>query len=116
MARPPRPGEKYAALLDVVEVNHEAPDTLAKLVPFDRLTVTHPDHRFLLETTPEEVAMRIVDLFCPLGRGQRALIVSPPRAGARERRSSSRRSRTASRATAPRRRSSSSSWTSVPRK
>src|SRR5262249_12029929 len=48
---------------------------------FDRLVVTHPDRRYVLETTPDEIAMRVLDLFCPLGRGQRALIVSPPRAG-----------------------------------
>ncbi len=80
-ARKPRQGEKYPALLEVEEVNHSDPAELAGQVPFERLTVTHPDRRYLLETSPDEVAMRIVDLFCPLGRGQRALIVSPPRAG-----------------------------------
>ncbi len=80
-ARAPRPGERYPTLVHVESVNHEEPDVLAKVVPFDRLTVTHPDRRYVLETTPEETAMRVVDLFCPLGRGQRALIVSPPRAG-----------------------------------
>jgi transcription termination factor Rho len=62
-------------------VNHEDPEALARLTPFDRLVVTHPDRRYVLETTPDEVAMRVLDLFCPLGRGQRQLIVSPPRAG-----------------------------------
>ena len=80
-ARSPRPGEKYPALLEVEEVNHDDPQRIAGVVPFDRLVVTHPDQRFLLETEPEEVTARILDLFCPLGRGQRALIVSPPRAG-----------------------------------
>jgi transcription termination factor Rho len=80
-ARRPRPGERYAALVEVEEVNHEDPESLAGTVPFEELTVTHPDRRFVLETTPGEVAMRVLDLFCPLGRGQRALVVSPPRAG-----------------------------------
>ncbi len=68
-------------MVEVTEVNHEEPPALEKIVPFDKLTVTHPDRRLLLETTPEEVSMRLMDLFCPLGRGQRGLIVSPPRAG-----------------------------------
>ena len=80
-ARSPRPGEKYPALLEIEEVNHDDPARLRGIVPFDQLIVTHPDKRFLLETEPEEVTARILDLFCPLGRGQRALIVSPPRAG-----------------------------------
>ena len=75
-------GERYAAMLEVEEVNHDEP---ARAREGRRRStssiVTHPDQRFLLETEPEEVAMRIIDLFCPLGRGQRALIVSPPRAG-----------------------------------
>jgi transcription termination factor Rho len=80
-ARRARPGERYPALLEIDEVNHEDPADVRDVVPFERLTVTHPDHRFLLETTQDELAMRLMDLFCPLGRGQRALIVSPPRAG-----------------------------------
>jgi transcription termination factor Rho len=81
LARSPRPGERHAAVVEVHDVNHEDPSVLAGIVPFDRLTVTHPDQRFVLETSSDEVAMRVMDLFCPLGRGQRALIVSPPRAG-----------------------------------
>jgi transcription termination factor Rho len=80
-ARTPRPGEKYPSLLELEEINHDEPERLRDVVPFEKLTVTHPDRRFLLETTPDEATGRIVDLFCPLGRGQRALIVSPPRAG-----------------------------------
>jgi transcription termination factor Rho len=80
-AWPPRRGERYAVLAEVEEVNHEDPDVLRRRVPFDELTVVFPDQRLLLETTPEEVSMRIMDLFCPVGRGQRGLIVSPPRAG-----------------------------------
>jgi len=80
-ARPPREGEKYAEVTEVLAVNHEDPEEAGEVEPFDRLVVTHPDHRFLLETEPEQVSMRMMDLFCPLGRGQRALVVSPPRAG-----------------------------------
>ncbi|MCC7138555.1 MAG: transcription termination factor Rho [Planctomycetes bacterium] len=80
-ARAPRPGERYPTLVHVEEVNHDDPERIASVVPFDRLVVTHPDTRYVLETEPDEVAMRVVDLFCPLGRGQRALVVSPPRAG-----------------------------------
>jgi transcription termination factor Rho len=80
-AWPPRRGERYAVLAEVEEVNHEDPDVLRRRVPFEDLTATFPDQRLLLETTPEEVSMRIMDLFCPIGRGQRGLLVSPPRAG-----------------------------------
>ncbi len=80
-AQSPRAGERYGALVAVESVNHEDPEVLRRRVQFEELTATHPDQRFILETKPEEVSMRIMDLFCPLGRGQRALIVSPPRAG-----------------------------------
>jgi transcription termination factor Rho len=80
-AVPPRRGERHPVLVEVEEVNHEDPSSLRQRVPFEDLTATFPDQRLLLETTPDEVSMRIMDLFCPLGRGQRALIVSPPRAG-----------------------------------
>ena len=80
-AQSPRAGERYGALVEVESVNHEDPEVLRRRVPFEEMTATHPDQRFILETRPEEVSMRIMDLFCPLGRGQRALVVSPPRAG-----------------------------------
>ena len=80
-ARAPRPGERTPGLLEVEEVNHDEPARAAEVVAFDRLTVTHPDSRYLLETEAEEPTGRLIDLFCPLGRGQRALVVSPPRAG-----------------------------------
>jgi transcription termination factor Rho len=80
-ARDPRPGERYPALLEVEAVNHEEPEKALEVTPFERLVVTHPDSRYLLETEPEETTGRLIDLFCPLGRGQRALVVSPPRAG-----------------------------------
>ena len=80
-ARPPRSDEKYPEVIEILGVNHEEPTAARGIAPFDTLTVTHPDKRFILETEPAQVSMRLMDLFCPLGRGQRALVVSPPRAG-----------------------------------
>ncbi|MGC9454785.1 MAG: transcription termination factor Rho [Phycisphaerae bacterium] len=79
--RPPKESEKYFALLRVEAVNFEQPDKLSEKVNFEDLTPTHPDRRIFLETTPEEINMRVVDLITPVGFGQRMLIVSPPRAG-----------------------------------
>ncbi len=79
--RPPKESEKYFALLRVEAVNFEPPDKLSQKVDFEELTPTHPDRRIFLETTPEEVEMRVVNLITPMGYGQRMLIVSPPRAG-----------------------------------
>ncbi|MFW6066557.1 MAG: transcription termination factor Rho, partial [Planctomycetota bacterium] len=79
--RPPKESEKYFALLRVEAVNFEQPDKLSDKVNFEDLTPTHPDRRVFLETTPEEINMRVVNLITPIGFGQRMLIVSPPRAG-----------------------------------
>jgi transcription termination factor Rho len=79
--RPPKEGEKYFALLRVEAVNHEAPDVLGDKVNFEDLTPTFPNRRVFLETTSEEVNMRVVDLVTPIGFGQRMLIVAPPRTG-----------------------------------
>ncbi len=79
--RPPKESEKYFALLRVEAVNYEAPDQLIEKVNFEDLTPTHPDRRFFLETVPEEVNMRVVDIVTPIGFGQRMLIVAPPRTG-----------------------------------
>ena len=79
--RPPKEGERYFALLKVEAINFEDPEVRAERVLFDDLTPLHPDERLLLETTPEEINMRIMDLITPVGKGQRGLIVSPPRAG-----------------------------------
>ncbi|SNR72566.1 transcription termination factor Rho [Desulfurobacterium atlanticum] len=79
--RPPKEGEKYFALLKVDAVNWE-PLEKAKLRPqFDNLTPLHPTERFRLETVPEELPTRVIDLITPVGKGQRGLIVAPPRAG-----------------------------------
>jgi transcription termination factor Rho len=79
--RPPKENERYFALLRVEAINYQDPNLLSAKVPFDDLTPVHPDERIRMETTAEEVAMRVVDLIVPIGFGQRGLIVSPPRAG-----------------------------------
>jgi len=79
--RPPKDSEKYFALLRVEAINYENPDILADKVVFSDLTPLHPEQRFILETTSEELNMRIIDLVTPVGKGQRGLIVAPPRTG-----------------------------------
>ncbi|MBN1436790.1 MAG: transcription termination factor Rho [Sedimentisphaerales bacterium] len=79
--RPPKESEKYFALLRVEAVNYEDPEALTEKVVFEDLTPLHPEQRLFLETTPEEINMRIVDLATPVGMGQRGLIVAPPRTG-----------------------------------
>jgi transcription termination factor Rho len=79
--RPPKENERYFALLRVEAINWEDPNALSSKIFFDDLTPLHPDQRIRLETTPEEVECRVVDMIVPIGFGQRGLIVSPPRAG-----------------------------------
>jgi transcription termination factor Rho len=79
--RPPKESEKYFALLRVEAVNFEDPESLTEKVVFEDLTPLHPDSRFYLETVSEEINMRIVDIVTPVGKGQRGLIVAPPRTG-----------------------------------
>ncbi len=79
--RPPKENEKYFALLKIEAVNFENPEVAKHKVLFDNLTPLYPEKRIKLETTPEEVSMRVMDMMTPVGRGQRALIVSPPKAG-----------------------------------
>jgi transcription termination factor Rho len=79
--RPPREAERYFALLKVDAVNDQAPEARAHIVAFDDLTPLHPNRRLVLEHDPRQLSTRIVDLACPVGMGQRCLIVSPPRAG-----------------------------------
>ncbi len=79
--RPPKESEKYFALLRVEAVNYEDPEELTEKVVFEDLTPLHPEGRLILETTPKEINMRIVDLVTPIGKGQRGLIVAPPRTG-----------------------------------
>src|SRR5690606_86765 len=79
--RPPKEGERFFALLKVEEVNFASPDTIRERTLFDNLTPLYPEEKFNLETVPSEYSMRIMDLFTPIGKGQRGLIVSPPKSG-----------------------------------
>jgi transcription termination factor Rho len=79
--RPPHEGEKYFALVKIEAVNFESPDEARNKILFDNLTPLYPQERIKLETTRENSSARVMDLLTPLGKGQRGLIVSPPRAG-----------------------------------
>ncbi len=79
--RPPKENERYFALLRVEAINYEPPEVLSEKVIFDDLTPLYPDERLMLETSTEEISMRILDLVTPIGKGQRGLIVAPPRTG-----------------------------------
>ena len=79
--RPPKENERYFALLRVEAINYNDPDILTQKVVFDDLTPLHPNQRLVLEAEPTEINMRIMDLVTPIGKGQRGLIVAPPRTG-----------------------------------
>ncbi len=79
--RPPKEGEKYFALLKVEAINFESPEVARERIHFDNLTPLYPDERIVLETTPDNLSMRVMDLITPVGKGQRGLIVAPPRTG-----------------------------------
>jgi transcription termination factor Rho len=79
--RPPKPWEKYLALLQVESVNGGDPDLAQKRIAFDSLRPRYPDQRIRLETASGDISMRVLDIIAPLGKGQRGLIVAPPRAG-----------------------------------
>ncbi len=79
--RPPKDGEKYFGLVRVETINEMNPEMTKKRVPFGSLTPTFPDKLIDLETKPEELSTRLLNLISPIGRGQRGLIVSPPKAG-----------------------------------
>ncbi len=79
--RPPKEGERYFALLKVDTINFDPPEAVKAKVLFDNLTPVYPTKRIWMETTPEEMSTRVLDLLVPLGKGQRGLIVSPPRTG-----------------------------------
>ena len=79
--RPPKNDERYFAMLKVEAVIYDNPEILSEKIVFEDLTPLFPTKRLLLETTPQELDMRVVDLITPIGKGQRGLIVSPPRAG-----------------------------------
>lgn len=79
--RPPKEGERFFALLRVEAVNDENPESIRERVLFDNLTPLYPNTQLKLETSPGEYSMRIMDLMTPIGKGQRGMIVSPPKAG-----------------------------------
>jgi transcription termination factor Rho len=79
--RPPKESERYFALLKVDRINYAAPETQENRIAFDNLTPLYPRERLRLEHDPRNLSTRIVDLLCPIGKGQRCMIVSPPRAG-----------------------------------
>ncbi len=79
--RPPKEGEKYFALLKVQAVNFENPEEAKEKILFDNLTPIYPHDEFNLETRPDEVSMRVIDLLAPIGKGQRGLIVAQPYSG-----------------------------------
>ncbi|MGM0367046.1 MAG: transcription termination factor Rho [Actinomycetota bacterium] len=79
--RPPKDNEKYNALIRIEKVNNGDPEYIRKRSPFESLTPIYPLDRLRLETKPDNVAPRVIDLVAPIGKGQRGLIVSPPKAG-----------------------------------
>lgn len=82
--RPPKDGERYFALLKIIEVNFNKPENSRNKILFENLTPIHPDERFRLENgngSTEDITARILDLVSPIGKGQRGLIVAPPKAG-----------------------------------
>jgi len=79
--RPPKEGERYYALLKIEAVNHEDPELSKERLDFENLTPLFPDEMIKLENKPDVLSTRLIDLFSPIGKGQRGLIVSPPKAG-----------------------------------
>ncbi|HWP24542.1 MAG TPA: transcription termination factor Rho [Candidatus Binatia bacterium] len=79
--RPPKEGERYFALLKVETINYEDPERAREKILFDNLTPLYPNERLRLEHNPEDYTTRIIDLLTPVGKGQRGLIVAPPRTG-----------------------------------
>jgi transcription termination factor Rho len=79
--RPPKEKERFFALLKVEAVDQEDPDKAKDKTHFDNLTPLFPNKRFILETVPDELSTRVLDLVCPIGKGTRGLIVAPPRTG-----------------------------------
>lgn len=79
--RPPKENERYFALLRVEAINYQDPELLTQKAVFDDLTPLHPNERLKLEADPDELNMRVMDLITPIGKGQRGLIVAPPRTG-----------------------------------
>jgi transcription termination factor Rho len=81
LIRPPKDNERFFALLRIDAVNMEDPEVVKTKIPFDDLTPLYPQNRIQLETDPKNISMRIMDLLCPIGKGQRGLIVAQPKTG-----------------------------------
>ena len=79
--RSPKEGERFFAMLRVEKVNYDEPAVAQNRIPFENLTPLYPHERLNLETETKELSTRIINLFCPIGKGQRALVVSPPKTG-----------------------------------
>ncbi|MDY0300838.1 MAG: transcription termination factor Rho [Trichlorobacter sp.] len=79
--RPPKEGERYFALLKVESLNYEPPEAAKDKILFDNLTPLYPEEKLKLETAPDNYGMRVMELVSPIGKGQRGLIVAPPRTG-----------------------------------
>ena len=81
LVRSPKEGERYFALLKVETINFDPPEASKQKTLFANLTPLHPTEKFSLEWQPDDYSTRVIDMFCPLGKGQRGLIVAPPRTG-----------------------------------
>ncbi len=81
LVRAPKEGERYFALLKVESVNFDPPDAVKQKTIFGNLTPLHPNEKFNLEWQSDNYSMRLMDMFCPIGKGQRGLLVAPPRTG-----------------------------------
>lgn len=79
--RPPKEGERFFAMLRVESVNYDNPSVAQSRIPFDNLTPLYPDVRINMETANGDPSTRMINLFCPIGKGQRGLVVAPPRTG-----------------------------------
>ncbi|MCS5650978.1 MAG: transcription termination factor Rho [Dehalococcoidia bacterium] len=79
--RPPKDGERYFGLVKVGQVNDTDPDSSKQRVQFEKLTPIFPEEMIVMETEPKQLSTRLIDMMSPVGRGQRGLIVSPPKAG-----------------------------------
>ncbi|AEH50799.1 transcription termination factor Rho [Pseudothermotoga thermarum] len=79
--RPPKEGEKYFAMIKIEAVNYKPPELTSERINFENLTPDYPRERFILETEPHILSTRVIDLFAPIGKGQRGMIVAPPKAG-----------------------------------
>jgi len=79
--RPPKEGEKYYALLRIEAINYKPPTYASERINFENLTPVYPNIQYILETDPNILSTRLIDLFTPIGKGQRGLIVAPPKTG-----------------------------------